>query len=70
MDLRRQRRALSLDELRKLLNATWNGPERFGMSGAARALLYRLAVETGLRRGELASLTRDSSALGREHWSG
>src|SRR5262249_26275750 len=35
-------------------------PERFGMSGQDRALLYRLAVETGLRAGELRSLTRAS----------
>ena len=66
VDLRRQRRALSLEQLRKLLGATREGPERFGMSGAARALLYRLAVETGLRRGELASLTRESFDLNGE----
>jgi integrase len=34
-----------------------------GMSGQARALLYRLAVETGLRASELASLTAASFDL-------
>jgi len=62
-DLRRQRRALSVEELRKLLDATRHGPDRFGMTGLERATLYRVAVETGLRRGELASLTRASFAL-------
>ena len=62
-DLRRQRRALSVEELRRLLDATRNGPDRFGMTGPERATLYRVAVETGLRRGELASLTRASFAL-------
>ncbi len=33
------------------------------MTGASRALLYRLAVETGLRAGELASLKRSSFGL-------
>ncbi len=57
-DNRRERRALSADELRLLLAATTTGPERFGMSGAERALVYWLAVETGLRAAELRSLTR------------
>ena len=62
-DRRRVRRALTVDELRTLLRTTYDGPERFGMTGVDRALLYRLAVETGLRRGELASLTRFSFDL-------
>ena len=62
-DRRHDRRALTVDEVRRLLAATAAGPERFGMTGAARALLYRVAVETGLRRGELASLTRASFDL-------
>ena len=62
-DRRRVRRALTVDELRTLLRTTYDGPERFGMTGVDRALLYRLAVETGLRRGELASLTRSSFDL-------
>ncbi len=40
-----------------------SGPERFGMTGRERAMLYRLAVETGLRAGEIRSLTRASFEL-------
>src|SRR5262249_2679259 len=57
---RRDRRALSVEELLKLLSTTTNGPERCGMTGPERALLYWLAVETGLRANELRSLTRGS----------
>jgi len=63
VDRRHDRRALLPDELRRLLDAAQAGPERFGMCGADRALVYRLAVETGLRSGELRSLTRDSFDL-------
>ena len=62
-DRRHDRRALSVDELRWLLSTTHGEPARHGMAGPERAMLYRVAVETGLRRGELASLTRESFAL-------
>jgi integrase len=62
-DRRHDRRALSHEELRCLLEATELAAERFGMPGSARALLYRLAVETGLRVAELRSLTRGSFVL-------
>ena len=62
-DRRRDRRALTVEEVRRLLTKTRGGPARAGMSGPERATLYRLAVETGLRRGELASLTRASFSL-------
>ncbi len=76
-DRRRDRRALTADELRKLLDVTEHGPiakgqlkrapvDRFGMTGSERAMLYRLAVETGLRAGELRSLTRASFNLDAE----
>ncbi len=55
-DVRVRRRALTPDELRILVRATETGPSRDRMSGSERALLYRLAVETGLRRAELMSL--------------
>ncbi|MCX5675795.1 MAG: site-specific integrase [Planctomycetota bacterium] len=64
VDRRHDRRALTVDELRLLLAAARGGPERHGMAGPERALLYRLAVETGLRAAELASLTRASFDLG------
>ena len=56
LDRRHDRRALELDELRRLLKVTHNGPIRFRMSGPERAMLYRLAIETGLRASELRSL--------------
>ena len=62
-DRRHDRRALDVEETRWLLDTTRQGPERYGMSGTERATLYRLAVESGLRAGELASLTRASFAL-------
>lgn len=63
-DRRRERRALSLDETKKLLESTSRGPERFGLSGPERALLYRVALQTGLRANEIRSLCRASFDLG------
>ena len=77
-DRRRDRRALSADEMRWLLDITANGwieqtdtdpvehpaIERRRIKPDARAMLYRLAVETGLRAGELRSLTRGSFNFG------
>ncbi len=62
-DRRHDRRALEVSEVRALLAATCNAPTRFGMSGPQRAMLYRLALETGLRANELRSLTRASFTL-------
>ena len=59
-DRRHDRRSLEPDEIRRLLEATQAAGERFGMTGHQRALLYRLAVETGLRRDELKSLKKSS----------
>ena len=53
-----ERRALELDEMRRLLEAAQTGPDRFGMAGHERAILYRFAAETGLRANELRSLRR------------
>jgi len=50
-------RAFELDEFEKLLQAAKEGPVSYGLSGYERYLVYLLAVETGLRRGELRSLT-------------
>ncbi len=78
-DRRHERRALSVDELRWLLDVTERGfvgvgPDgmaaqlaesvtRFNMTPSDRAMLYLLAVETGLRSSELRSLTRGSFNL-------
>jgi len=55
-DVRRKRRALTSKEARSLLESTSGGPERAEMLGPERAILYRVALETGLRAGELRSL--------------
>jgi len=57
LDRQRKRRGLSVDDLRRLLETTATQAARFGMAGPERVLLYRLAVETGLRANELRSLT-------------
>ncbi len=62
-DRRHDRRALAVGELVLLIDGAYTGPERSGMSGPQRGLLYRLAAETGLRAGELRSLTRMSFDL-------
>jgi len=51
------RRALTADELRRLVEAAERGAPAYGMDGLTRALLYRVAAETGLRANELRSLT-------------
>ena len=56
LDRRRVRRAATPVEIQALLQTTATGPERFGMSGYERALFYKLAVETGLRKNELRTL--------------
>jgi len=48
---------LSIEDMRTLLDVTASAATRFGMTGAERAILYRVAVETGYRAGELRSLT-------------
>ena len=56
-DRRHDRRALTDAECRDLLETTPIGPVRFNMVGPDRALLYRTALETGLRANELRTLT-------------
>jgi len=62
-DRRRTRRALTDDEIRRLLEAAERGPDVLGMTGADRAMLYRIALGTGLRRDELRSLMSQSFYL-------
>ena len=62
-DRRIERRALTADECRRLLAAAENGAPVLRMSGPDRAMLYRVALETGLRWKELRSLTAGSFAL-------
>ena len=62
----RERRFLSVDEWRWLRATTDHSPERMGMAGHARRLLYELAIQSGLRSGELRALTRSSLMLDAE----
>jgi len=55
-DQRHARRALEVDELQGLIDAVRRGVVVYGMEGPERAMLYRLAAETGLRAGELRTL--------------
>jgi integrase/recombinase XerD len=56
-DVRRVRRDLTADELCFLLEAARTGPVHFGIGGPDREMLYAVAIMTGLRASELASLT-------------
>jgi len=63
IDRRHQRRALTGDEQRRLITAAQLGPRVGALNGRDRAMLYRLALGTGLRASELASLTPASFDL-------
>jgi len=65
-DTRRGRRPLTAEEIARLVEAARIGRPIQTIPGPDRAMLYMLAVWTGLRRGELASLTRRSFNLGVE----
>ncbi len=64
VDVRHERRALTTDELARLIQAAEQSQKTFrGRDGTTRAMLYRLAAMTGLRANELASLTPASFDL-------
>jgi len=58
-----KRRALEPEEVGRLLAATQAAGANYGMAGHQRAILYRLAAETGLRALELRSLKVSSIDL-------
>ena len=62
-DIRHPRRALTTDELNRLLETTAKGSKHHRMTGKERLMLYTLAVSTGFRANELASLTWQSFNL-------
>jgi integrase len=62
-DRRHDRRALSQEEFRRLIEAAETGPPIEGVPGRDRAMLYLLAAWTGLRKSELGSLTPRSFRL-------
>ncbi len=62
-DRRHDRRALTAEELVRLLAAAEHGPVVQGMTGPDRRMLYHVALGTGFRANELRSLTPESFAL-------
>jgi integrase len=57
-DRRHERRMLRPEEWNWLRVTTEQAPERYGMTGHERMLLYAVAIQSGLRSGECRSLTR------------
>jgi integrase len=56
-EIRHKRRALTLDEQRRLLAVTAAGPAHHNLTGYERSLIYTLAIQSGLRANEIRSLT-------------
>jgi len=66
-DRRIHRRALTAEDLGRLITTTEASPRTFrGLDGKDRAALYLLAAYSGLRASELASLTRAELSLDSE----
>ncbi len=63
LDRRRKRRVLTDEELGKLLAEAERGPAVQGMTGRDRAVLYQLALRSGLRLSEIRSLRSESFDL-------
>lgn len=62
-DRRLNRRMLLPTEWEWLIKATLKAGDRYGMTATERCLAYRVAIQTGLRVGELRSLKRGSFNL-------
>ena len=62
-DIRHPRRALTTDELNRLLETTAKESKHHCMTAKERVMLYTLTVNTGFRANELASLTWQSFNL-------
>ena len=62
-DKRHERRGFTADEMVVLLETTRQAPDRWGMTGKARAVADLLAFNSGLRRNEIRTLTRASFDL-------
>lgn len=60
---RHPRRALSQAECRALLDAAAGGSDWRGITGPDRAIVYRMALETGLRANEIRTLARRAFVL-------
>ncbi|MHC4402229.1 MAG: tyrosine-type recombinase/integrase [Planctomycetota bacterium] len=63
VDRRHDRRNLTAGQLAHLLVTTFNGCKHHRLTSRERAMLYRVAMETGFRRNELSTLTPSSFDL-------
>ena len=61
------RRALTDEEVIQLLTTTYNSSDSYEISGPDRAMLYKTALNTGLRSSELRSLRRSNFFLSLPH---
>jgi len=66
-DKRVSRRALTVEECRRLISITEKAGDNYGMTGAERAMMYRVALGTGFRVAEIRSLTLHSFSLNGEY---
>ncbi|MCB9492242.1 MAG: site-specific integrase [Dehalococcoidia bacterium] len=66
VDRRHERRALAPDEVERLVAAAEAGAPHRGLSGRDRAMMYRIALGTGFRANEVASLVPTSFDLDAE----
>lgn len=66
-DPRHPRRALTGEELAKLICAAESGRKVFTMPGKLRAIAYQIAAATGLRADEIRALNRESLHLNGPH---
>jgi integrase len=63
-DVRRERRTLSVHEIAHLIDTAEKSPDiEYDLDGKARAIIYRVAIGTGLRASEIGSLTTGSLSL-------
>ena len=63
-DVRKSRRVLNHEDFVRLIEAATTNPWMFrGLAGEDRSMIYVVAAYTGLRSGEIASLTRSSFEL-------
>lgn len=67
-DRRLERRMLLQEEWLWLARAVESQPPMNGLTGPQRGVLYRLAIETGLRAKELGSLTKGQLTLGKQSY--
>ncbi|MHC4539736.1 MAG: tyrosine-type recombinase/integrase [Planctomycetota bacterium] len=64
LDREHPRRALTFDEVSRLLTVAVDADKHHGLTGYERSLVYRLALRTGLRYNEIRTLRRADITFG------